>query len=316
MLQLPSVDDLAARLLTKWKGHSHAPPSVSTASEIGDSPLLAMHPTRRTPALIFFPGLLGMPRYLSDLAAHLGTRREFYAAQYYGIEGQNPQLGRIEDFADAFVQALPADWEEPFLLAGHSFGGYVALEVARRLRGDGRDVALVAMVDTTKLDPGWKPAWDDREFIARLPQLLQRLGATPSLANGAKPRDDVETQLVQMLGSMMRLPDGQTVAIAERIKNIYRTNVQAMMAYDARPISDRVILFRAEEGYPEELFGLEAELHRRRSDLTLGWADVFGNSCQVVQVPGDHITLLKAPHVVVLADAMTQAIDAALRPQV
>jgi thioesterase domain-containing protein len=45
----------------------------------------------------------------------------------------------------------------PYVLAGHSFGGLVALEMARQLRRDGEEIALLAVLDSFPPDPALVP---------------------------------------------------------------------------------------------------------------------------------------------------------------
>ena len=88
------------------------------------------------------------------------------------------------DHAEAVLRDAPV--EPPYRLVGWSFGGVVALELARRLRGEGTEVSYVGMIDTTR--PRRAPL-ADRDYIwyhlaaaAELPDERERLPYLGSVA--------------------------------------------------------------------------------------------------------------------------------------
>jgi hypothetical protein len=96
----------------------------------------------------------------AELARALGTEHPVYGLDAVGLLGHDPHE-RIEEMAAHYVEEVrrvePAG---PYLLAGWSMGGAVALEMARRLAADGADVAQLAVLD------GWvsvPPFEEDRD---------------------------------------------------------------------------------------------------------------------------------------------------------
>ena len=66
-----------------------------------------------------------------------------------GLNGKQPCLNRVDDFATYYLEQLRGVQPEgPYFLGGYSFGGLVALEMARRLVESGQAVGLLALVDT------------------------------------------------------------------------------------------------------------------------------------------------------------------------
>jgi acetoacetyl-CoA synthetase len=58
-------------------------------------------------------------------------------------------LDRIEDMAKFYLDALKQlQPEGPYILIGYSFGGLVALEMAQCLVEDGKNIALLVLIDT------------------------------------------------------------------------------------------------------------------------------------------------------------------------
>ncbi|HEX4954549.1 MAG TPA: amino acid adenylation domain-containing protein [Thermoanaerobaculia bacterium] len=90
-----------------------------------------------------------------ELAARLGSDRPFLAFQSRGLFDREAPRRSVREMADAYVAALCRRQPSgPYLVGGWSFGAVVALEVARRLRAAGEEVALLALIDPTPLEAG------------------------------------------------------------------------------------------------------------------------------------------------------------------
>jgi acetoacetyl-CoA synthetase len=102
--------------------------------------------TLKTPILIAH-GLDGRARFLK-LAQHIRTENSIYGIQAKGIDGLEHPLDRIEDMAAFYLEALN-DLQPigPYILIGYSFGGLVALEMAQRIVADGKEIALLVLID-------------------------------------------------------------------------------------------------------------------------------------------------------------------------
>ncbi len=65
----------------------------------------------------------------------------------------------------------------PYYLAGHSFGGLIALEMAHQLRRADREVALLVMLDSFPPDPALVPVLPQRSPVTRIREFFS-LAAT------------------------------------------------------------------------------------------------------------------------------------------
>jgi len=84
-----------------------------------------------------------------DLLKHVHLPYPVYGLQAKGTDGIEAPLETIEDMAqfhlDAVKQLQP---HGPYIFIGHSLGGLIALEMARRVLSAGEEVALLAMLDS------------------------------------------------------------------------------------------------------------------------------------------------------------------------
>jgi acetoacetyl-CoA synthetase len=92
-------------------------------------------------------GVGGTVIELTALGKQIATGNPVYAIQARGIDGSQAPLERVEHMAEFYADEIRKMWPEgPYLIGGYSFGGVVALEVARRLGPE--NVAKLVMLDS------------------------------------------------------------------------------------------------------------------------------------------------------------------------
>jgi acetoacetyl-CoA synthetase len=127
------------------------------------SPLVLLKPGDDAPPLFIVHGIGGNVIELERLGRLVETARPVYAIQARGVDGGEPPLDDVAAMADYDLAAIRTRQPDgPYFLAGYSFGGLVALEIARRLRETGARVALLAFIDTfphPHAFPGWLRQW-------------------------------------------------------------------------------------------------------------------------------------------------------------
>ena len=207
---------------------------------------------------------------LVPLARRMQLGQPIYGLEAKGNDGGHDPLTSVEDMAQFFLQAIPELLPQgPYFLIGYSFGGLVAFEMARRLAAEGRQIGLLAMLDS----------YPDRHYLSigqRSLLLLQaarnRLSQGKSSAQQPKvgstdhpigTGDRAETRNSLVL-AMHRVKDAQYRALRN-----YRPG-----SYDG-PVS----------------FVRAAIPTRFPSDPIPVWSR-FMRSIQVETVPGEHLDML------------------------
>lgn len=265
---------------TSWLRASAASLPQTTAN--GNRSLVPLRRGTAAAPLFCVHGLGGHVAAFLPLAHQLKSARSVYGLQALGLEaGEEPQEC-IEEMAALYrkeIQSVQANG--PYLLAGWSLGGLIALEAAQQLTGAGEPVALLAMFDTyLSLADFQVPQMEEQAALGWLAVRLRL-----AVAELAKlPLDRQWDRIAEQA----QLAAGIGVPEIRRLAAVCRTQLAAAKRYHPRPYAGPAVLFRAGRacGFAD----------RRWRSLCPGLHEE--------SVPGDHYSLLRQPQVAVLAERL------------
>lgn len=259
----------------------------------------------RTP-LFCVPGAGSDSLALMDLANHLDPHQTVYALQYAGLSHGEAYQNRIPAIAARYLKDIRRIQPTgPYALAGTSFGGWVAYELAQQLTAAGETVAVLALLDTYGpgyLDPHPNPALRRRALLA-LRWLLpigrkEDLGAA-NIAAGI--REKLERGLAWILRA---LRPGQELPRRLRYLHLQDHCFAAGRAYHAAPYDGGPVdLFRAEHQPPAALFRITPDM---------GWAPLASRGLRIHDIPGHHGAHIRPPHVQELARRLQACLPACI----
>jgi amino acid adenylation domain-containing protein len=287
LVECATVKSLSARILTMENRAWRA--------------LVALRTEGAKPPLFLIPGLGGSVLLFRSLAARLDADQPVY--------GVALPSGIVRDRAEVEVKTLAAKYLEeiramcpsgPYQIGGHSFGALIAFEMAAQLTQCGEQVGLLAFID------------GDRNFAKRFNEVFED-PATPSLVlrrYQAKLKSLIEkgaTEVVRRRVEYIKLR--KRVKLAQRAaEGDFSTSafdakeMMAVMAKDYNPIPTAMsaVLFRARDEV------------RSVANYDLGWSGLATKGFQIVDIPGQHLTIFDEPNVAVLAAALTERLSAIL----
>ncbi|GGZ87394.1 non-ribosomal peptide synthetase [Streptomyces echinoruber] len=274
-------------------------------------PLVPIRPQGTRPPLFMVHPMGGNVLCYLAFARHLPDDQPLYALQAAGADPGTTPLRSVEELADSYLTALrTVQPHGPYTIGGWSFGGFVAFEIARRLRAAGEQAALLVL-DTTALDQGPRAAHDDDGLLEWFfHELLwpRDGGASPAhiIPDGLGSAQEKFAFIARIASERGVLPGGSSGAVIRRLFGVYRANWQATLDYRPPREQQDLTLIRAAEPLPAVLSGLHSAARTRHQDPCNGWSAMTGGRLRIVTVPGDHLTIMEEPHVAHLARTVAE----------
>lgn len=107
--------------------------------------------------------------------------------------------------------------------------------------------------------------------------------------------------LAQRLQAANVLPDTTGTELISRLATVLMANLNAQERYVPGPYTGKITLVRAADPLPVAL-----GRHPAFPERDLGWRALTSGPVEVLEVPGDHITMVTEPYVQALADVITR----------
>jgi amino acid adenylation domain-containing protein len=236
----------------------------------------------------------------TDLARHLGEQQPFYGLQIPVGKCDYARYTTIETMASHYIEEiLKVHTDGPYLLGGWSMGGVVAFEMAQQLKAMANKVPLLALLDSRVPINDREPGQEIdliKTFAMHLSSLEEKdnmdFEALKQLAS-----DDQLTYLLNLLKQDKIVSCRLELSDFHHLFEIFKSNLKAIQSYVPRFYPDPIRLFKC--------------LERQGSPLSsdLGWNAFAGENLTVHEVPGNHFTMIKPPHVVLLADQLKKYLN-------
>ena len=197
----------------------------------------------------------------------------------------------------------------PYYLAGLSFGGVVAYEMAQQLTAMGHQIGLLALIDS--FPPGaletlpltQRSMQKLRSWTRRFQWHWREIGAVRAgdwltyLRRKSRTfRRKVKSRVWQIALQSYAGKENDLPAV---FNDVRESNYLAFRNYMARPYPGKVTIFTASENLPS-----------KKHLIRTVWSRVALRGAEMHEVPGDHVTLIEEPHVKVLAEKLRACMDA------
>ncbi|MCU1260534.1 MAG: non-ribosomal peptide synthase, partial [Bryobacterales bacterium] len=250
-------------------------------------------------------GIGGTVLTFRGVVAHLEPDQPIYCLEALGSDGSWTCL---EELAALYIKDLLAFQPKgPYHLIGSSFGGMVIFEMARQLHAQGHEVGFLGMLDSGNM--GRRNLWTRKErmreklhfFRRRTLMHLKRLAtrklrewprysAGRVLAVGRLMQSTAWRLMYRFYRAPNKLP-----APLLNMKRVYQSSG---LNYVPKKYAGNITLFMARDQHNDNARVVDQ----------LGWAGWAEQGVEVIDVPGDHNSLLQEPHVKVLTEEMTKCL--------
>jgi amino acid adenylation domain-containing protein len=298
LLTHPTVARLALLLAAE-----SPPPQVTKG---GKGHLVTLADGGTEPPLFCIHGGDGGVLFYRSLAERMPHGGPWFAIEASALGSSGPITeASVEETAAAYIRELLAVHPGgPFRLAGYSFGGVVAHEMACQLVEAGHEVDFLGLFDTHNPTapckryslPGRFGAFWQQQQDLPLPARLERLRGRIAEGITTHRRVKEEVAAAMSLGPAEAHSDLRRVQVREE-------NWRAMQAYRPRPFKGHLTLFKAMTAsdkveWPEDY----------------GWTPFAGGGLEIVPVPGQHLTLFDEENVGALAIALETCLRSGRAP--
>ncbi|WP_425045845.1 non-ribosomal peptide synthetase [Primorskyibacter sp. S87] len=220
-----------------------------------------------------------------------------------GMLSEETPVG-IEETAQFYFEQIQKRFPDgPLSLAAVSLGSYVALDLAQRLIAAGREVRVLALFDAEG-PAGRKSLRGLRKLVihARLTQ-SEGLGYVGGIVSAKFGDLRHKAEMIQRTLTTRR----QGVSSpALTIGQFVAANDLARQAYQPKPYPRPITLFRAAGNHFDCPEGIAEGL---------GWKGVAAGGFEVIDIPGDHLSILEPPNVDQLGRALMKILRQAEQEQ-
>jgi thioesterase domain-containing protein/acyl carrier protein len=263
-----------------------------------ETAVVALRADGTKPALFLAHGVSGELFEYLHLVRLLGPEQPVYGFRVTtSLIGTQPL--RIPDLAQRYVaDILRVQPKGPYRLAGFCFAGNVVVEIAHQLEQLGHEVAFLGLFDA-ELPKSPPPPRRDTTLLASVWQSNKSVAAYAMrrLANARTKARRLPRLFIDRFHARDRGDDVEQVG-ALYAPRVHRPLKIKRASYEAAPTTCTVTFFRS--GVPTA----------RRGHVRMVPEDEGTDECYVIDGPGvSHLTLMKEPHVGVLAKALTDRLD-------
>ncbi|KIM60237.1 hypothetical protein SCLCIDRAFT_1217003 [Scleroderma citrinum Foug A] len=171
--EIPTISFLKYPVLAALAHHIDTLRIESNYKEDYD-PIIPFHATgHRTPLIMVHPGIGEVLIYVG-LAKYFRNERPFYALRARGFETDQPFFTSMNEMVSCYVAAVKRIQPMgPYAIAGYSYGGVIAFEMAKRFESMGDDVKFLGLIN---IPPNITDRLDEIDWTRGLLNLAYFLG--------------------------------------------------------------------------------------------------------------------------------------------
>jgi amino acid adenylation domain-containing protein len=228
------------------------------------------------------------------LVRALGGDLDVYGLQAVGLYTDEPPLTSMRTMVQRYlVEIRRIQPQGPYWLAGWSFGGHVAFEMAVSLESAGDRVGFLGLLDTRAPSPGSRPAGSGIATFAKA-------HGVEGLPAAGLSREEKVVALLRRAAAQGRVPESWDVDAMRRLVRMFERHgdISDRFAPAARVRAD-IHLFRA---------GVRAASLPSPDVDEDAWRRLTEGRLHVTRLPASHYDLVAPPHATALATALRRAL--------
>ncbi|KAF8079199.1 acetyl-CoA synthetase-like protein [Lyophyllum atratum] len=318
ILQRPELGDLADYLVQL---SSRAVPTP--LSEY--NPLVCFNPSGAKPPLFLIHPGVGEVLVFINLARELVDDRPVYALRARGFDADQTPFASFQEMVDCYASAIQKAYPDgPYYIAGYSFGGAVAFEIGKQLEQVKR--GRVAWVGVFNLPPHIKFRMKELVWVEVLVNLCMFLALIPT--DGFEPlKAALFREHPELADSDAEPPSSETIirwvfdhcdqarlsTLQLKLEDFKRwVGVAYQISYSGRNYEPNGFvpgaLLTVFCAIPLPSMGTREEF---KQDRLSKWEEFSRDGFELVDVDGEHYSMISEDHVISFADKLRAALSRA-----
>lgn len=239
------------------------------------------------------------------VAMGLDADQPVFGLQAKGLNGVDEPLRTIEEMAAHYIDAIMRQNPSgPYALAGFSFGGMIAWEMAKQLREMGKEVRLVAMFDTN----AYRSTANDpfavrfrKQTAYYINNIIHTLKFTTGFRNTlAEKTEKLRRKMIRSYWALRYGDQQNQTGFFGYAYKIDKCNLEALKTYELKPQDITVDIFKA-----------QTRTYYVADKQYLGWKPFATKGVVLHNIPGEHNTIFKAPNDRIFAFELQKCLDRA-----
>ena len=256
----------------------------------------------KTPLFIVHGAGLNILNF-AHIIKHFDEDQPIYGFQGVGPNGYDNWFESIEAMAARYVESvLEVNPKGPYAIAGFSFGGMVAFEMARQLKAQGKTVSLIAALDSYVDSSYYCPTLWQKKLIRYYDRTYRRL--------------DYLIQMVTSWKSLKQRASVKKVYLQKKYLGLKdEMTEQEVVAHELYIEADRMVSTLVDK-YQLKPDNFEVELFRAKDDDTykldpnhLGWKKAALKGVNIHNISGNHLSIVEPPNDKKLARMLQDVLD-------
>ena len=237
------------------------------------------------------------------LAKNLDDSQPVYGLQAKGLNGIDEPFGTVEEIAQHYVETIiKSNPNGPYALAGYSFGGIIAYEMARQMIAKNKKITMVGLLDTDVYPTYYYKSFFRKKLAKIVYQIKNSIFVIKQmLTSGEHTKERFNSKKESIGNILLALKNGRQKQHEIRYSQPYKLdkmNNIAMNKYHIKPQDIKVDLFR-----------VESDIYYRHDNTYLGWKDIALKGVAVHDIPGNHNELFSPPNDKNSAEILQHVLD-------
>jgi thioesterase domain-containing protein len=265
--------------------------------------------TPNMPPLYCVPGAGAGVTVFLPFANAIGPCISIYGLQPQGLDGQHTPHNTVSAAATAHIKNIQkCNPRGPYRLIGHSFGGWIVLEMAKQMLATGMQVDFVVVIDSRPPLEIKQRFVSEPEAVYRLIKILRQIENRLPLISIKELTAKSKQELLHFLHSLMKEYDliskRSNVSVIKDMMNLFWININTSYSYMYSLPIPLIVAVASEtiaETYDPQLDPDEGVYDLQK------WSD-FSSELTLLTLEGNHSSILKDGNVNTLVQEVLKRI--------